>query len=123
VKGQPARFICGHWHRQEGAARARASVEYLAFRQARNRCTNPNYRQWQDYGGRGIKFLFTSFEQFLAHIGPRPAGVDAKGRTLYSLDRKDNDGNYELGNVRWSTREEQNGNRRIRKDSWLLRAA
>jgi hypothetical protein len=57
------------------------------------------------YGGRGIKFLFTSFEQFLAELGPRPSGM--------SLDRIENDGNYEPGNVRWATRSEQVQNRRF----------
>jgi hypothetical protein len=61
----------------------------------------PNYT---NYGGRGIQFLFDSFEQFYAEIGPRPAGL--------TLDRIHNDGHYEPGNVRWATRSEQNRNRR-----------
>lgn len=46
-----------------------------------------------------------SFSEFLAHIGPRP-GPD------YSVDRINNDGDYEPGNVRWATRSEQMRNRR-----------
>ena len=51
--------------------------EYTAYQHAKDRCTNPNFIQWKDYGGRGIKFLFTSFEQFFAVLGSRP-----KGKTL-----------------------------------------
>lgn len=81
--------------------------EWNAWRNAEFRCTNPNYTFWADYGGRGIKFLFTSFEQFFAELGPRPAGK--------SLDRIENDGHYEPGNVRWATPKEQIANRRPRK--------
>ena len=78
--------------------------EYIAFRDAKSRCENPRNKRYADWGGRGIRFLFTSFEQFLAHIGTRPQGL--------TLDRKDNDGNYELGNVHWTTRRAQTHNRR-----------
>jgi hypothetical protein len=80
-------------------------AEYRRFIDARNRCTNPKNKAYKNYGGRGIKFLFESFEQFFAEIGPRP-GLE------YSLDRKENDGNYEPGNVRWATQSEQVNNRR-----------
>src|ERR1700677_3037238 len=80
------------------------TAEYRAFRDALNRCTNPTLECWNNYGGRGIRFLFTSFEQFFAELGPRPEGM--------TLDRKNNDGNYEPGNVRWATWEEQQNNRR-----------
>lgn len=82
----------------------KAHPERKAFHRAKNRCTNPNNKDWNDYGGRGIQFLFTSFEQFFAEIGKRPAGK--------TLDRRNNDGHYEPGNVRWATRTEQNLNRR-----------
>ena len=73
--------------------------EYKAYTNAKQRCTNPKYKGWKNYGGRGIKFLFTNFEQFFAELGYRP-----KGKTL---DRKDTEGNYEPGNVQWATKEEQ----------------
>lgn len=75
------------------------------YKGAKSRCTNPNTRQWHNYGGRGIKFKFNSFEEFLNELGPRPTG--------YTLDRVNNDGHYEVGNVKWSTRQEQNRNKGI----------
>jgi hypothetical protein len=55
-------------------------------------------------GGRGIRFRFRSFEEFLEELGPRPSYT--------SLDRINNNGNYEPGNVRWSEAVEQTANRR-----------
>lgn len=65
------------------------------FLEAKRRCTNKNHKQFLDYGGRGIKFNFVSFDEFYKHLGPRPFG--------YQLDRINNDGHYEIGNVRWTT--------------------
>ncbi len=73
--------------------------EYKAWGNARSRTTNPNVACWPRYGGRGITMCQEwqdSFMTFYRHIGPRP-----KGR---SLDRIDNDGNYEPGNCKWATR-------------------
>ena len=81
------------------------SREYAAYNQARMRCRNPQTRNYADYGGRGIEFRFTNFEEFLSHIGPRPSPE-------YSLDRIDNEKHYEHGNVRWATLEQQHRNRR-----------
>ena len=72
------------------------TVEYKAFYDAKNRCTNPNIKRFNDYGGRGIKFCFNNFYDFYKEVGPRPNG--------FHLDRIDNDGNYEVGNVRWVNR-------------------
>jgi hypothetical protein len=78
--------------------------EYGAYRQRKSRCENPNHPDYKDYGARGIKFLFTSFEEFYAHIGPRPTAK-------HEVDRLNNDGNYEIGNVRWATHQENSANR------------
>jgi hypothetical protein len=79
--------------------------EYHVYAVAQQRCTNPKSQRWASHGGRGIKFLFNSFEEFISHIGRRPSGD-------YSLERIDNNGNYEEGNVKWATRSEQQLNKR-----------
>jgi hypothetical protein len=79
--------------------------EYQAYSTAKCRCTNPQHKQYASYGGRGIEFKFDSFMDFYTHMGDKPS-------SRYSLDRIDNDGHYEVGNVRWATRREQSGNRR-----------
>lgn len=86
--------------------------EFEAFVTARQRCTNPNNAAWRNYGGRGIQFLFSSFEEFFAEVGERPAGRYPSGRPHYTLDRKRNGGHYAPGNVRWATQKEQVHNRR-----------
>lgn len=82
--------------------------EYSAWRAMLLRCNNPNNHNYHNYGGRGIKVCDEwqdSFTNFYKHIGKKP------NKTL-TLDRIDNDGNYEPGNVHWATRTEQNRNRR-----------
>lgn len=90
------------------------SPEYRVFRAAMNRCRNPNNPAYKDYGGRGIQFLFPTFESYLTELGRRPS----EGMTV---DRIDNNGNYEPGNVRWVTPFQQVHNRRIRCDSRVIR--
>ena len=79
--------------------------EYQACNSAKQRCTNPRNSQYHRYGGRGIQFRFTCFEEFYAELGQRTSDE-------HSLDRKNNDGHYEPGNVRWATAQEQALNRR-----------
>lgn len=87
------------------AKKHRLSPEYKAFYGAKTRCNNPNATNFKHWGGRGIKFRFDTFLDFLAHIGPRPS-------LKHSLDRINNDAHYERGNVRWATRKEQRLNMR-----------
>ena len=73
----------------------------------KDRCTRTNRPDWKWYGGRGITVCaewLASFDAFYAEMGPRPDG--------HSLDRIDNDGNYEPGNCRWATQLEQVHNSR-----------
>jgi hypothetical protein len=84
--------------------RGKTTSEAFTYLAAKGRCTNPNNKDWADYGGRGIEFRFHSLEQFLEVLGPRPKGL--------TLDRIENNGHYEPGNVRWATWEQQQNNRR-----------
>ncbi len=72
-----------------------------------DRCTNPKSKDWKNYGGRGIRVCLRwleSVENFLADMGERPANT--------SIDRIDVNGNYEPGNCRWATKQEQEANKR-----------
>lgn len=73
----------------------------------RDRCLNPRFKQFADYGGRGISICarWDDFHAFVADMGPRPEG--------YTLDRKDNDKGYDADNCRWASRKMQQRNRRI----------
>jgi hypothetical protein len=73
------------------------------------RCTSPKHPHFKDYGGRGIEVCerWKSFALFLQDVGQRPPGK--------TLDRLDCHGNYEPGNCRWATSEEQQRNLRTNR--------
>lgn len=87
------------------------SPEYRAWRSMKKRCTVASMKNYSLYGGRGISVCerwMESFENFFADMGQRPSSV-------HSLDRKDNNGNYNKQNCRWATLSEQGRNRRTNR--------
>lgn len=85
----------------------RFSKIWTVWRGMKHRCYNKNARQYKDYGGRGIKVCDEWKDDFMAFYNVM--GDVPKGK---SIDRIDNDGNYEPSNVKWSTAKQQNRNRR-----------
>lgn len=104
---------CGCWklentgdvHRTHGKSR---TAEYRIWVLMRLRCNNPENDDYHHYGGRGIRVCVEwdqSFEVFLREVGYRP-------QPGMSINRINNQGNYEPGNVRWATQKEQCRNKR-----------
>ena len=98
-----------------GHAKGRTTRTYNSWANMLARCRNAKHHEFKDYGGRGITVCdqWNSFENFLADMGNRPVGT--------SIDRINNDGNYEQTNCRWATPKEQANNRRLRVDAVVRR--
>lgn len=106
---------CGCLRSEITSARKRThgasnTLLYGVWLSMKRRCDCPTLKGFKDYGGRGIRVCErwkVSFEAFAADVGPRPS-------ERHTLDRVNNDGDYEPSNVRWATWEEQAVNRRPR---------
>ena len=109
---------CGCLRRETTAARSTThghktrkgtSATYLSWMNAKRRCTNPEHPRWKDWGGRGITMCerWMEFANFLTDMGEKPPGL--------TLERKNNNGNYEPGNCVWATHLAQNKNKRNTK--------
>lgn len=91
------------------------SVYYNLWRNIRNRCTDPNYPGYAQYGGRGVVLSpeWIEFEDFrdgvIEDIGPRPTGT--------TLGRIEPDGDYAPGNVCWDSKEQTAAKRRAAKEN------
>ena len=94
------------------------SKEYSTWRSMRARCLDPSNAAYKNYGGRGISVHpawagSDGFDAFYTDVGPAPEGKRV------SLDRIDNDGDYEPGNVRWATPKQQALNKRTNVRTWF----
>jgi hypothetical protein len=108
---------CGCYRRESSAAKGakntthglHKTAEYRIWRGIKDRCLNPKSTCWESYGGRGIKVCerwSNSVENFIEDVGFRPG-------PLFTIERKNNDGDYEPNNVVWATRSQQQRNRRL----------
>jgi len=105
---------CGCWTEDRKAKYRKAVMThgmsrtptYATWYTMHRRCSEAKFKDFPFYGGRGIKVCerWNSFENFLADMGMRPPGQ--------TLDRKNNDGNYEPGNCQWATHRIQMNNTR-----------
>jgi|SRR5699024_2311953 len=91
-----------------------SSSEYNSWHQMKQRCLNPNDKRYHDYGGRGIKVCerWMDFNNFLEDMGKKPS-------PNHSIDRIDNNGDYEPSNCKWSDDYEQQRNIRAHKNNKL----
>ena len=104
----------GQYKHGHSPRNGKISPTYCSWAGMKERCQNPNSNRYEYYGARGIKICdrWQNFSNFLEDMGERPPGK--------TLDRINNNGNYEPGNCRWATQKEQIQNRRDRKDQKLF---
>lgn len=108
---------CGCYSRNEASKRAKErntkhgmynTPEYNTWVSMKKRCLNKTHKSYKNYGGRGISICsewIDSFDNFIKDMGFRPS-------LKHSLDRIDNNSNYNILNCRWATKTEQCRNRR-----------
>jgi len=94
------------YNKQAVGYRKSKGTEYTIWVDLKQRCNNPKASGYKRYGGRGITVCErwqNSFVDFFEDMGARPS-------SLHSIDRENNDGNYEPGNCRWATAAQQGQN-------------
>ena len=112
------RKICGElnpsYKHGHSPRNGKLSPTYRSWKAMKMRSQNPNHKDYKYYGARGIRVCerWQDFVNFLEDMGEKPDGL--------TLDRINNDGDYELGNCRWTTRKEQVHNRRDHKTQYLF---
>lgn len=100
---------------------SKRSSEYGSYTNMLTRCYNINFEQFQYWGGRGIivcerwRDKDNGFTNFYNDMGPKP-----EPKKLYSIDRINNDGNYEPSNCRWVTRDIQANNQRTTSQNLFM---
>jgi len=100
-------FCSNRCRADSNPSKRKRTPEYNTWKGVRQRCNNKNDPAYKHYGGRGIKVCkrWDDYELFLKDMGHRPS-------TRHSIDRIDNDGNYQPDNCRWATLSEQRRNTR-----------
>jgi len=95
------------WAKEKVQHGMSGTKEYRAWQDMWQRCSNKNNARYKDYGGRGITICpeWSSFDEFLKDVGVAP-------KICLSIDRIENDGDYEPKNCKWSTKSEQQRNKR-----------
>lgn len=102
-------FFDGKKHERHGLSKTQ-SIEYRCWNQMLDRCCNPKCGNFKNYGARGIlvSARWQYFKQFFADMGRKPS-------LKHSIERKNNNGNYEPGNCIWATLETQHNNTRTNR--------
>ena len=111
TRGSQSCHSCSHSGKNNSKwvhGESRSTPEYRTWKSIKGRCYNPNYRQYQDYGGRGIKMCgrwLEHFEYFLSDMGRKPT-------PSHSINRIDNDKDYSPDNCEWADDKKQRRNKR-----------